>query len=248
MPDHVHFVIFVNERLDRALGCYVGKAKAKATAMIREALGTPELTVFQPGFNDRAVRNRTQLETLLRYVADNPRRLVVRRRNPDLFTAYHSVEVCGRLFDACGNMFLLNEAEFEPVIVHRAWSEATLAAAVERWRRCAMNGGVLVSAFISRAEKEVLREALELGGRAILITKDLISERYKPSGEYFDLCAEGRLLVLHPEGLAGGSYRGITRAEALGLNRVAEELAEGLASGPFAGAFPGRTRPGTLWE
>lgn len=228
MPDHAHFVIFVEEPLDRVLGNFIGKAKALATGEIRRLLGRPDLDAFTPGFNDRIVRGRTQLATLVNYVRDNPRRLVVKRQNPDYFTTRRSVEVCGRRFDAMGNMFLLDEAEFDSVVIHRAWSSDLLEEMTGRWLRCAENGGVLVSPFISEAEKAVMHRALELGGRIIVMTKDKISERFKPQGEYFELCAEGRALLLHPEGMEPSRYGKITRGEALALNRTGEAIAAGL--------------------
>lgn len=228
MPDHLHFVLFVRERLDRSVGSLVGKMKALATGRVRELLGKPGLQLFEAGFHDRILVHRDQLARMLRYVEDNPRRRLVRQSSPGYFRLHRAVEIGGRLFDMMGNRFLLEEIEFVTVIVHRRWSDELRRTALERWLALAANGCVLVSAFISPYEKEVFERALASGGRAILLTKDDLTERYKPSGELFDLCAEGKLLVMRPADFQRSSCSGITRAEALALNQAAREVVAGL--------------------
>lgn len=66
------------------------------------------------------------------------------------------------------------------------------------WLRTIENGGVLVSPFISVAEKRVRDYAIANDGRLILIEQNGFGPRYKPSGQYFGLCAEGRLLMVAP--------------------------------------------------
>lgn len=58
------------------------------------------------------------------------------------------------------------------------------------------NGGVLVSPFISPGEKDIARAALDAGGSVILMKPDGFKPYFKPHGKYFDLCAQGRLLIL----------------------------------------------------
>lgn len=225
MPDHAHYIIFVKERTERSLGEYIGWAKSKATSLMRKLLQSSEANYFTKGYNDRILSSAGQLKRMIDYVKDNPRRLLLRRANPDFFNQCQTLEIAGMKFSACGNIFLLNEVEIESVVIHRAWSTEELEAAKSRWNRCTQNGGILISPFISKAEKEVFTDAMAQGGRAIVLTTDLITERYKPSGQYFDLCAQGRLLMLHPVGMAGRSYGGITRSEALAMNRAAEVIA-----------------------
>ena len=57
------------------------------------------------------------------------------------------------------------------------------------WLRTIENGGVLVSPFISVAEKRVRDYAIANDGRLILIEQNGFGPRYKPSGQYFELCA-----------------------------------------------------------
>lgn len=225
MPDHIHFILFVKAPVEEPLGYYVRKVKGLATSAIRRVMNASDLKMFAPGFNDRILYAKGQLDAMRRYVADNPRRLWLRRQHPELFTLRQSVSVCGEHFDAVGNMFLLDEIDFRAVVVHRVWTAEELGRATSAWLSCAANGGILVSPFISKAEKEVLTQATEAGGRVILLTNQPLSERYKPSGKYFDLCSSGRLLVLHPSTMVPASCSGITRAEALALNACAERIA-----------------------
>lgn len=84
------------------------------------------------------------------------------------------------------------------VVVHRADSEETFAFKKEKWLHTAANGGVLVSPFISKKEKNIRAEATELDGKFILITNAPFKEREKPSGKDFELCAKGRMLIIAP--------------------------------------------------
>ncbi|MDE6867254.1 MAG: hypothetical protein K2J23_07650, partial [Muribaculaceae bacterium] len=59
-----------------------------------------------------------------------------------------------------------------------------------------LNDGVLVSPFINPAEKKVRDWAIDNGGSLIYLTYKPFPEKYKPQGKMFDLCAEGRLLII----------------------------------------------------
>ena len=63
-----------------------------------------------------------------------------------------------------------------------------------RWLACGERGGVLVSAAVHPREKAVMREAKALGYRTIDLCENGFPPLYKPMGEAFDACAEGRLL------------------------------------------------------
>ena len=70
-----------------------------------------------------------------------------------------------------------------------------------------------------------MREAMNCGYRLILLRENGFSPLYKPSGEAFDACSEGRLLQVSP-----WEYhmqrRIISREQCLFLNRLAEYLAQ----------------------
>lgn len=110
----------------------------------------------------------------------------------------------------------------EAVTVHRADSEEQRESNRRKWIYTAANGGVLVSPFISAAERDIRAEADESGGRFILLGTQAMNDRDKPSGHDFHLCASGCLLILTPT-LANGAP--LSRAVCLRLNALAAAIA-----------------------
>lgn len=225
MPDHVHLVIFVRERIDKHIGYYISRIKGLATSSIRTLTGSQQIQVFEPDYHDRILYGRNQLPTMINYVNDNPRRYAVKCKNPRFFTTVRSLMIGDDRFDACGNLFLLDDFDLQTVRIHRRWCAAELADARYEWRQCALNGGTLVSPFIHPTEKQIMAEAIELGARIIMLTNEPFGERFKPAGRLFDLCAQGRLLLLNPIHLQRPADDSrITRAEALALNEYASRI------------------------
>ncbi len=102
-------------------------------------------------------------------------------------------------WQAYGNMHLLANPFKESVVCHRADAGTSKEKNLEtNWMYTASNGGVLVSAFISGKEKEIREKVEEAGGRIILISNEAFGERYKPGGRNFQLCEEGRMLIIAP--------------------------------------------------
>ena len=64
--------------------------------------------LFARGYNDRLLLRAGQLEAWLRYLEDNPRRLLMKREYPDLFRVQRNVEAAGTTLSAIGNRFLLS--------------------------------------------------------------------------------------------------------------------------------------------
>ena len=58
--------------------------------------------LFAPGYHDSVLRGKGQLENMFRYIADNPRRLAMKRDNPQLFRVVNSLKVGERTFSAIG--------------------------------------------------------------------------------------------------------------------------------------------------
>lgn len=218
MPDHIHLLIFVTSRLERPLGRYMGMFKVKVGQMYR-AKYELEGPVFEDDFYDCILYRSRSLDTLYRYLRDNPRRLAVRREHPEYFRRVNGLEVAGRRVQAYGNLFLLRSPFKEQVVVHRADTDAVKAQNRERWLHTAANGGVLVSPFISPAEKAVRAEAVEAGGKIILITHEPMGERYKPAARDFALCEEGRLLIVSTAGCGD-----LSRAACMAMNALAEAI------------------------
>ena len=179
--------------------------------------------LFEPDYNDKILLHDGQLDRWKAYLADNPRRLAVKRAHPQYFTVLHDLTVAGRQCQAVGNRFLLDIPDKVAVIVHRRYTDADNARLRAQWLACGERGGVLVSAAIAPKEKEVLREAMDRGYRIILLRENGFPPLYKPSGESFDACSEGRLLQLSPW-LYHMERKVITRAQCLSLNALTEEI------------------------
>ena len=186
----------------------------------------PRKGLFELGYNDKVLLHEKQLEGWKKYLDDNPRRLMVKRMNPELFTVMQNKEVAGRRCQMVGNCFLLDIPDKVAVVVHRRYSEEELRRLREEWLACGERGGVLVSAAISAKEKEVLREAMNRGYRIVLLRENGFPRLYKPCGESFYACSEGLLLQISPWGYHM-EKKTITREQCLELNEMAEKIAEG---------------------
>jgi hypothetical protein len=77
---------------------------------------------------------------------------------------------------------------------------------------------VVISPFISPGEKAVVSAILDAGrGNVILMKSGGFPDGYKPSGRYYDLCAQGRLLILKPYPDCG-SPPALTREQCSAMN------------------------------
>ena len=212
-----------------SLGMVVKGFKLGCNRAYRRIYGMKKMTgkgLFELGYNDKLLLHEGQLKRWKKYLDDNPRRLMVKRMNPELFTVMQNKVVAGRRCQMVGNCFLLDIPDKVAVIVHRRYSEEDLCRLRKEWLACGERGGVLVSAAISIKEKEVLREAMNRGYRIVLLRENGFPRLYKPCGESFDACSEGLLLQISP-----WEYhmekKTITREECLELNEMAERIAEG---------------------
>ena len=122
-----------------------------------------------------------------------------------------------------GNRFLLDIPQKMAVIVHSAYTDEEYADWRRKWLACGEAGGVLISAAIATREKEVMREAMDRGYNIILLRENGFPPLYKPSGESFTVCSEGRLLQISPWEFHM-ERKTISREQCLILNRMAEEM------------------------
>ena len=197
MSDHIHFAIFVRDYMPRSLGSYIGIMKVKTGQEVRK-LYPNVAKVFADDFHDRYLRPAHDLNTILNYIRENPKRLLIRRENPNFFSRLNNIDINGSSWQAYGNLQLLQNPFKAPVIVHRADSTQLKEAKLRRWKHLSENGGVLVSPFISSQEKEVRRQCESVNGKIILISNSPLAEREKPSSHNYYLCSSGRLLILAP--------------------------------------------------
>lgn len=229
MPDHAHFVIFVREEGRQSLGEIIGTWKQKCRLKLKDcnldyASINGESRFFTPGFNDRIVYRTGQKEAFVNYVRQNPVRAVIRREHPEFFRNVRGVEIEGVRIELYGNFTLLQNPVVSPVVVSRRYTDQERRRWYATWDETMRSRGVLTSAFISAKEKAVLDRGLECGACAIKIQWEGFSERGKPTGRNFELCAQGRLLIisLHPYSTRTSD---LTRQQCLEMNDFAHRLA-----------------------
>ena len=141
MPDHLHAILRVTRAMKRPLGQAIagfktgcekiyrrlasaerdgGLASAERDEGLAGAVSSAQADdfprLFSPGFQDTILLREGQLENMFRYLADNPRRLAIKRLSPDLFKSVSSLRVAlpglsptaSGHFAALGNRFLLS--------------------------------------------------------------------------------------------------------------------------------------------
>jgi len=119
-----------------------------------------------------------------------------------------------------GSLKIVHDAKGEPVIDFEtpAYGEkkAQLFAV-------AAHGAVLISPCVSDGERQIAREALAHRLPLVTMHNKGFSKLQKPSGRYFDACADGRLLMLAP---AAWPYqpgeKPMTRFDAVAMNRLCQ--------------------------
>lgn len=198
MPDHIHFALHVKERLEKMLGCELAGFFGACSRHYNRLYSLPEFKSLFSTFHDRLIFNYNQLEKVMAYIRDNPRRALIKRNNPALFRRYLHLNVGNQEYAAFGNIFLLRHYNLMPVRIHRRWSEAEFAAYEDDCMRKVSHGAIPVSPFIHPAEKKIMIQTLETGGSVIRLTDCGFEDRFKPRGKDFEICAEGRLLLLAP--------------------------------------------------
>ena len=142
---------------------------------------------------------------MIDYVKDNPRRLWLKRHNPDLFILHRQTEAAGLSFTSMGNHFLLNWPDGQTVEMSR---NATKEQIDERLRTAlvaAQNGTITCTAAISKGEQVIARSLREQGFPLVILLNDGFPKEgspheryYKPGGVYFEACSKGQLLLLEP--------------------------------------------------
>lgn len=241
MPDHIHFIVNVKETYKPGLGAFVKEIKGACTRrfywyrkeknILPDDPKSQKIPVFETGFTDKILSNRNQLSNWNSYIADNPRRYLIKKQHPDLFTTGLRVTIKGREYAALGNIFLLESIEKAAVKISRKYTDEEKTALKEQWLRIADNGGVLISPFISREERDLRFEAIKRGASIIRIQNNPYRELEKPSAFEFEMCAAGRLLIITPVEYSE-KYSRVTYVLAQAMNNFASHIA-GLTSAPW---------------
>lgn len=211
MPDHLHFVVWVKEDIPVTLGQIIRDLKIGCTHAWWEISGRMDATftnatsLFEPGFHDRVLLHAGQLKSLINYVHDNPRRLAIKRANPDLFKLRQAVQVAGFECTTLGNQFLKDDPMREMLQCSRTLSQAEIDQRKQECLQLAERGVVWVSAGISEGEKQICRAVREAGYPMVILLNEGFpaadsphAKYYKPQGVYFEACAAGNLLLIEP--------------------------------------------------
>ena len=258
MPDHLHGIIFIKEKMEKDLSRIIRGFKTGCNRSYRELiLGVSSVAtqsqqtgpagqqtgqagqkkdrpredrshglLFGRGFNDKLLLREGQLQRWLDYLRDNPRRLLMKREQPDLFRVQRNIVVAGQQFSAIGNRFLLERPVRLQVQCSRSLTEEQIAEKRAWWIAQARSGAVLVSPCISKGEKAVMRAAFDEGLPIIVLQENGFTDLAKPGGRRMDACARGQLLLLapwehHNERLT------IRRDQCLALNDMTKLICDG---------------------
>ena len=167
MPDHIHGILRVTERLARPLGQILAGFK---TGSSKAATGAPGF--WSEGFQDTILFREGQLENMFCYLRDNPRRLAVTRLYRRFFTVRRDLKV--GLTPAQQNRSV-GEALAEPLVAHfeAIGNEALLKAptifqiqcsrSYLAYKRVAKPGGGLKIARDEAGRPIIERETPEFG-------------------------------------------------------------------------------------
>ena len=232
MPDHIHLVIQVLEPLPQSIGAVVRGFKSACTKIYKEeyfSSGENAAKVHGEGeeapvhfarifagrgsiwqqdpayYHERILHAPGQLRRMIDYVKDNPRRLWLKTRNPDLFRLHRHTEAHGLSFTSMGNHFLLDWPDRQAVEVSRSAVAEQVEERLRMVLAAAHNGAVTYTAAISKGEQHIARTLREQGYPLVVLLNDGFPKEgspheryYKPGGVYFEACSRGQLLLLEP--------------------------------------------------
>lgn len=123
-----------------------------------------------------------------------------------------------------GNFLLLEHPVKSVVKISSKDSQETALRKQFEWGETIRSEGVLISPFISKSEKAVRDAAIDNHAKLILISLTGFPERYKPEGRMFELCSEGRLLIVAAEPYDSRKYS-LTKEKAEKANWLASIMA-----------------------
>ena len=255
MPDHLHGILFVKEKMDKDLSRLIRGFKTGCNRAYRELFPSaasasplpPSLPVpsvatqsqptqprnshpthgllFAPGYNDKILLRQGQLQRWLDYLRDNPRRLLMKREHPDLFRVQRGLMVAGQQFSAIGNRFLLDRPTLLQVQCSRRLTPEQIEAQTHHFLTLARQGAVLVSPSISPGEKAIMRAAFTEGFPLIILQENGFTDLAKPGGQRMEACSRGQLLLLAPWEHHNEQLT-IRRGQCLALNELARMICE----------------------
>lgn len=239
MPDHVHLIIFLHDQLPCHLGIVIRGLVQGCNKAYRRLYPQDDAVhigkgkseqrgngiLFEHGYNDKVLMHQNQLKIWRHYLADNPRRLMVKHAHPDYFRVQRNVKEKGLEFSAIGNLFLLRKPLLQ-IQCSRHLTETEIQVMKEKALIACASGAVLISPCISPGEKAVMCAAFEKDYPEIVLLENGLTDLAKPGGARFDACAKGQLLLLAPWEHHTDKRR-ITRTQCHILNNMAALLSDG---------------------
>ena len=208
MPDHVHILLRVHDRLPKHIGQYIAWFKIKCTDACSALTGGPvseTMRPFAPEYHDRILKGKNQLSHMVRYIQDNPRRLALKRANKDLFRIRQNQLIGTIQCTVLGNIFLIEHPLRQVLQCSRRLTQEQIDSLKADCLREAADGTVYVTAAISEGEKQIARALREAGFPLIILLEkgfpapdDPHYSYFKPQGVYFEACAAGKLLLIEP--------------------------------------------------
>ena len=275
MPDHIHGILFVHERIERHLGHVINGFKAGTRRAARElgiterkaevkteteaepqhtelsstaatpAPAAPKVpyaeplaqpskpskhpprgTLWEPGYNDRLLLYKGQLQRMLAYLDDNPRRLLLKRQHPEYFTQLAPIPVLDNInMPAMGNRHLLERPLKLQVHCSRHLYPWEISQRKQAFLEAGRQGAVIVSPCISPGEQQIATACLTEGIPLIVLLLKGFPPYFKPQPRYLQACAEGRLLMLAPYPFQNEKLTDM-RARCLALNDLAARICQ----------------------
>ncbi len=156
-------------------------------------------------YHERILHAPGQLRRMIDYVKDNPRRLWLKTKSPDLFRLHRRTEAAGLTFTSMGNHFLLDWPERQVVEMSRSATDDQVEERLRTAMAAAHDGAVTYTAAISKGEQRIARALREQGFPLVVLLNDGFPKEgspheryYKPGGVYFEACSKGQLLLLEP--------------------------------------------------
>ena len=253
MPDHIHGVLFVKEDMPYHLGTIIngfksGTRKAarelgvitttlspspqlSPTVQYTEALPQSTLSqphhalgvLWEPGYNDRILLQEGQLQRMLNYLDDNPRRLLLKQAHSQYFKPLGKLTIAGIDMEAMGNTALLGKPIKLQVQCSRHLYPNEIEERKQHFLTAAQQGAVIVSPCISPGEKQIATAVLEAQLPLIVLLLKGFPPFFKPQPRYLMACAEGRLLMLSPYPWQNEKIENM-RQRCLHLNDIAAEI------------------------
>lgn len=208
MPDHVHILLRIHDRLPKHLGQYVRWFKLQCSDACVALAAVPAsrgVCLFAAEYHDSLLKGKNQLFHMKRYIKDNPRRLALKRANRDLFRIRQDMTIGTIACTVLGNIFLAEYPQRQVLQCSRRLTDEQIEAHKAVCLAEAANGTVYVTAAISEGEKRIAR-ALREGGYPLIILLEKGFPKpesphyryFKPQGVYFEACAAGKLLLVEP--------------------------------------------------